>query len=89
MIELGGGSAFTTARLQKKLTLVRRANPGIRALNASFDHFVDADGKLTPDEINVLERLLHYGPRPTSDSAGRATVAFGRRALTQFAIPLR
>ena len=81
MIEFGGGSAFTTARLQKKLTLVRRANPGIRALNASFDHFVDADGKLTPDELNVLERLLHYGPRPTSDSAGRATVAFGRRLL--------
>jgi phosphoribosylformylglycinamidine synthase len=81
MIEIGGGSAFTTARLQKKLTLIRRANAGIRALNASFDHFVDVDGKLTPDEINVLERLLHYGPRPTSDSAGRATVAFGRRML--------
>ena len=43
MIELGGGSAFTTARLQKKLTLIRRANPGIRAVNASFDHFVDVD----------------------------------------------
>ena len=81
MIELGGGSAFTTARLQKKLTLIRRANPGIRAVNASFDHFVDVESKLTPDEINVLERLLHYGPRPTSDSAGRATVAFGRRVL--------
>src|SRR3954468_13229824 len=81
MIELGGGSAFTTARLQKKLTLIRRANPGIRAVNASFDHFIDVDGKLTPDEMNVLERLLHYGPRPTSDSAGRATVAFGRRML--------
>jgi phosphoribosylformylglycinamidine synthase len=81
MIEFGGGSAFTPARLQKKLTLVRRANPGVRALNASFDHFVDVDGKLAPDEIKVLERLLHYGPRPSSDSAGRATVAFGRRVL--------
>ncbi|HEY7375187.1 MAG TPA: phosphoribosylformylglycinamidine synthase, partial [Polyangia bacterium] len=81
MIEFGGGSAFTSARQQKKLTLIRRANPGIRALNASFDHFVDVDGKLTPDESKVLERLLRYGPRPTSDSAGRATVAFGRRVL--------
>jgi phosphoribosylformylglycinamidine synthase len=81
MIEFGGGSAFTPARLQKKLTLVRRANPGVRALNASFDHFVDVDGKLAPDELKVLERLLHYGPRPSSDSAGRATVAFGRRVL--------
>jgi phosphoribosylformylglycinamidine synthase len=81
MIELPGGSAFTEARQQKKLTLVRRANPGVRALNASFDHFVDVDGKLAPNELQVLERLLRYGPRPTSDSAGRATVAFGRRLL--------
>src|SRR5436190_665806 len=81
MIELGGGSAFTTARLQKKLTLIRRANPGIRALSASYDHVVDVDGALGADEIKVLERLLKYGPRPTSDSAGRATVAFGRRVL--------
>ena len=65
MIELGGGSAFTTARLQKKLTLIRRANPGVRAVNASFDHFVDVDGKLTADELKILERLVHYGPRPT------------------------
>jgi len=81
MIELGGGSAFTTARLQKKLTLIRRANPGVRAVNASFDHFVDVDGKLSADELKVLERLVRYGPKPESDSAGRATVAFGRRML--------
>ena len=81
MIEVPGGSAFTLARQQKKLTLVRRANPGIRGLNASFDHFVDVDGKLSAQETAVLERLLKYGPRPESDSAGRATVAFGRRLL--------
>jgi len=81
MIEIGGGSALTPARQQKKLTLVRRANPGIRALSASYDHFVDIDGKPTAGELTVLERLLKYGPRPTSDSAGRATVAFGRRLL--------
>jgi phosphoribosylformylglycinamidine synthase len=81
MIEVPGGSAFTLARQQKKLTLVRRANPGIRGLNASYDHFVDVDGKLSAQETAVLERLLKYGPRPESDSAGRATVAFGRRLL--------
>src|SRR5215203_3215408 len=80
MIEMPGGSAFTEARQQKKLTLIRRANPGIRALNASFDHFIDLDGKPTKEETKVLERLLRYGPRP-SDSAGRSTVAFGRRML--------
>jgi hypothetical protein len=29
MIEFGGGSAFTSARQQKKLTLIRRVNPGM------------------------------------------------------------
>ena len=81
MIEISGGSAFTEARQQKRLTLVRRANPGIRALNASWVHFIDVDGALTGDEARVLERLLRYGPRPSSDTAGRATVAFGRRML--------
>src|SRR5688572_18813598 len=81
MIEISGGSAFTEARQQKRLTLVRRANPGVRALNASWIHFIDVDGALTGDEARVLERLLRYGPRPSSDSAGRATVAFGRRML--------
>ena len=82
MIEMPGGSAFTEARQQKRLTLVRRANPGIRALNASWVHFIDVDGALTERrDRSVLERLLRYGPRPTSDSAGRATVAFGRRML--------
>ena len=71
MIEIGGGSAFTEARQQKTLTLVRRANPGIRALNASFDHFVDVDGELTADEASVLERLLKYGPRPTRQRRAR------------------
>jgi phosphoribosylformylglycinamidine synthase len=80
MIEMPGGSAFTEARQQKKLTLIRRANPGIRAMNASFDHFIDLDGKPTKEETQVLERLLRYGPRP-SDSVGRSTVAFGRRML--------
>jgi phosphoribosylformylglycinamidine synthase len=81
MIEISGGSALSPAKQQKRLTLVRRANPGIRALNASWVHFVDVDGALTGDEARVLEKLLRYGPRPSSDSAGRATVAFGRRIL--------
>jgi len=32
MIEIGGGSALTPARQQKKLTLVRRANRHLDAL---------------------------------------------------------
>ena len=66
---MAGGSAFTEARQQKKLTLIRRANPGIRALNASFDHFIDVEGKLTPDEIK----------RARASAALRAAADVGQR----------
>ena len=80
MIEVPGGSAFTPARLQKRLTLVRKGNPGVRALTATFVHFADVEGELTAEEHGVLERLLTYGPRP-SGRATRATVAMGRHLL--------
>jgi phosphoribosylformylglycinamidine synthase len=80
MIEVPGSSAFTPARLQKKLAAVRKGNPGVRALTATFVHFADVDGALTQDEHGVLERLLTYGPRP-SGRATRATVAMGRHLL--------
>jgi phosphoribosylformylglycinamidine synthase len=78
MIKIPGGDALTPARLQKRLAVVRRANPGIRALTSSFVHFVDVEGELTADERRVLERLLRYGPRPTARPEERATAALGR-----------
>ena len=54
MIEIGGGSAFTEARQQKRLTLVRRANPGVRALNGL---------------VRPLRRLDGSRPRPSSRSS--------------------
>ena len=80
MIEVAGGAAFTPARLQKRLTALRRANPGIRALTATFTHFVDVEGIPSQKERLLLERLLRYGPRATTE-VGRSTVAFGRRLL--------
>ena len=81
MIEVVGGSALGPGRLQKRLTAIRRTNPGARALNGNYLHFVDVDGKLTEDESRVLHALLTYGPRPVDESAGRATVASGRRLM--------
>src|SRR4051812_42790020 len=63
MLEIAGAPAFTAARLEKRLAAVRRANPGVRAIAASFTHLVDLDGDLDDPARGVLERLLQYGPR--------------------------
>ena len=81
MIDVVGGSALGPGRLQKRLTAIRRTNPGARALNGNYLHFADIDGTLTEDETRVLHALLTYGPRPVDESAGRATVASGRRLM--------
>jgi len=81
MVEVVGGSALGPGRLQKRLTAIRRTNPGARALNGNYLHFADFDGTLTEDESRVLNALLTYGPRPPDGSAGRATVASGRRLM--------
>jgi phosphoribosylformylglycinamidine synthase len=81
MIQIPGGDALTPARLQKRLALVRRRNPGVRALTASFVHFVDVESALSAEEQRVLEALLRYGPRPSPRSVDRATTALGRPLL--------
>ncbi len=81
MIDIIGGSALGAGRLQKRLAAIRRTNPGARALNGSYLHFADVDGTLDAEQSRVLTALLTYGPRPAEASAGRATVASGRRLM--------
>jgi phosphoribosylformylglycinamidine synthase len=81
MIDVVGGSALSPGRLQKRLSAIRRSNPGARALNGTYLHFADVDGTLTDDESRILHELLTYGPRPPDGSAGRETVASGRRLM--------
>jgi phosphoribosylformylglycinamidine synthase len=78
-METVGGAALVPSRLQKRLAVVRRTNPGVRALSGSYLHFVDVDGTLTQGESHRLEQLLRYGPASTAESVGRETVASGRR----------
>ena len=81
MIEVVGGSALGPGRLQKRLTAIRRTNPGARALNGNYLHFVDVDGTLTEDESRVLSALLTYGPRPTDEAPDAPPWRSGRRLL--------
>ncbi|MBI2395543.1 MAG: phosphoribosylformylglycinamidine synthase [Deltaproteobacteria bacterium] len=78
MLVLPGAPALSAARLEKKLALVRAANPRVTALAADHVHFIDledledlVEGELSSvggvagaeDQRDVLERLLSHGPR--------------------------
>ncbi|HEY8926557.1 MAG TPA: phosphoribosylformylglycinamidine synthase [Polyangia bacterium] len=63
MLELHGAPALTPARLEKRLAVVRAANPEVTQLSATFVHFVDLAAPLDAAASGVLARLLRYGPR--------------------------
>jgi phosphoribosylformylglycinamidine synthase len=68
MLFVAGSPAFSTARLGKRLQRVRRSNPGVTDLGASFIHFVETMAVLDPGEMQTLRRLLQYGPRAEARS---------------------
>ena len=63
ILSLPGSSAFTPARLAKRLAKIQAANPQVSALAAEFVHFVELTSPLPEAEQLVLGRLLRYGPR--------------------------
>jgi len=77
MLELHGASAFTPARLEKRLATVRAGNPGVTGLTATWVHFVDVAAPLSSHDAAVLDSLLRYGPR----SASAAPDASAQRLL--------
>jgi len=62
MLILRGSPALSTFRLQKLLERLPAAGLPVQALSADYQHVVETDRELTPDEKAVLERLLTYGP---------------------------
>ncbi|MBC8131505.1 MAG: hypothetical protein H7X95_00880, partial [Deltaproteobacteria bacterium] len=53
MLEIVGAPAFTPARLEKRLEIVRKANPRVAGLTATFVHFVDEAATLNDGTRNV------------------------------------
>src|SRR5450432_4139110 len=62
MLEIAGASAFTPARLEKRLAAVRARNPGVTRLVATFTHFVDVEGELPADGRAVLAPPVTHRP---------------------------
>jgi phosphoribosylformylglycinamidine synthase len=63
MLTLKGPAALTPARLARRLERLRRDNPGVSAVSARFVHFVDLAAPLDAAAMQILDRLLQYGPR--------------------------
>ena len=66
MLHLRGAPALSASRSAILLRTIQDLAPEISGLGADFAHFVHLSSSapsLTPDEKQVLQRLLHYGPR--------------------------
>ena len=62
MLHLRGNTALSDFRRQKVLSLLRRESPDIEAVHAVYWHFLELRGELAEGDLEVLTRLLDYGP---------------------------
>jgi phosphoribosylformylglycinamidine synthase len=63
MFSLLGAPALSRFRLDKLLADIRALTPYITAVDSRYIHFIDAAAPLDSRELEVLGRLLTYGPR--------------------------
>mgnify|MGYP000754097589 CR=1 FL=1 len=66
MLELRGAPALSPFRIQKLLENIQGVIPGVLSVYAEFMHFISVNEDLSPQELNVLNRLLTYGPSTRS-----------------------
>jgi phosphoribosylformylglycinamidine synthase len=64
MFSLLGAPALSQFRLDKLLQLLRARNSRVSAVSSRLVHFVDATQALSESELELLGKLLTYGPRP-------------------------
>ncbi|HET8707680.1 MAG TPA: phosphoribosylformylglycinamidine synthase [Pseudomonadales bacterium] len=63
MLDLRGAPALSDFRQTKLLNSLQNQVPAVQNIRAEFHHFVETEADLTTDELNVLKRLLTYGPK--------------------------
>ena len=64
MFSLPGAPALSQFRLERLLQALQGVDPRVRALGSRLIHFVDAARPLDEAELELLGKLLTYGPRP-------------------------
>jgi phosphoribosylformylglycinamidine synthase len=64
MFSLLGAPALSQFRLEKLLQSLKSREPRVAAVASRLIHFVDTDRALDESDLEVLGKLLTYGPRP-------------------------
>ena len=62
MLNLRGGNALSSFRLEKLMQGLRDAAPAISHVHAEYWHFAATRRTLEAQELSVLEKILTYGP---------------------------
>jgi phosphoribosylformylglycinamidine synthase len=75
MFSVLGAPALSQFRLEKLLETLRAANPRVSGISSRHIHFVDDVEPLDENQLEVLDKLLTYGPR------GRLHTDRGQRLL--------
>ncbi|MFL0806036.1 MAG: phosphoribosylformylglycinamidine synthase [Oceanobacter sp.] len=63
MLELRGAPALSEFRQNKVLSKLQSIVPAVSSVYAEFVHFADTRAELDGNELQVLARLLKYGPK--------------------------
>lgn len=63
MLELRGAPAFSDFRLTKMLAKLQAAVPNVASVYAEFMHFADTTSDLTDQQLEILAKILKYGPK--------------------------
>jgi phosphoribosylformylglycinamidine synthase len=63
MFSLFGAPALSQFRLDHLLRTLRAQDPRVTALHSRWLHFVDVSRPLADTELELLGKLLTYGPR--------------------------
>ena len=69
MLTLPGTSALSHFRLENLLAELKKIVPGIIAVSACFQHFVQLDAELNDEQLAMLTVLLTYGETEQTDLA--------------------
>ena len=63
MFSLLGAPALSQFRLDKLLRSLQARDPRVLSLTSRYIHFADAPQTLDENELELLGKLLTYGPR--------------------------
>ena len=63
MFSLLGAPALSQFRLDKLLQLLQAVDPRVRTISSRHIHFVDAPQALDENQLELLDKLLRYGPQ--------------------------